>query len=564
MQLTRRRTNSEDGAVAVLVAILAIVLFAAGALAVDLGNAYARSRAVQLEADFAALSVGELLPAKTHGDKIKVADAVAEYLNNHHVPDDDADSAEAWTATGLLNDGWVHFPSEDDGATVVVATPPVTVTYSLARVLGFTSVEVNAKATVAVRSPGKRYVAPLYAVQGCDYGEQSLKSGPKKPVATDPLPPLPFPDDDVADVSISSGLPTDVLSTEDPAPVLSLTGDFLSGTGANERRVSEVGFFRSGLSAPLTVAPTAVTNASLTVQIPADVMSEGIWYLRFLVPAKNASDNDEWSVALQSDVVVVGDEGTAGTCPPSVSNGNFGQLDLGSPGDDENSQNAKLAESLIHGPAVEINRYPGTVTAADAECTGLPSPAIQYPNEGANCIYTLTGNRPPALELGLFTGLSDGTPGRLYRNGTHDSCDQAPAEDYNSDYLSCFFTNDSVTIEDITNPTYSADDPVVLSKDIFDSPRFFLIPVFAKEPVTGTKSWKVTGFRPAFLTEQPGDATRGDGPVNDNGIIMGTNGKPEGLRFILFDEDALPRTLPSGTPAATYYGSGPRIVTLID
>ena len=53
------RWRTDDGIVAVVTAIVAVLLFSVGALAVDLGNTFSRRRAVQTTADLAALAGGQ-------------------------------------------------------------------------------------------------------------------------------------------------------------------------------------------------------------------------------------------------------------------------------------------------------------------------------------------------------------------------------------------------------------------------------------------------------------------------------------------------------------------------
>ena len=70
--MTSRRggpSKGEEGAVALLVAMLALVLVAISALAVDLGYAYAQKQAIQKRAEFAALagSFGDDLPMTAAG-----------------------------------------------------------------------------------------------------------------------------------------------------------------------------------------------------------------------------------------------------------------------------------------------------------------------------------------------------------------------------------------------------------------------------------------------------------------------------------------------------------------
>src|SRR4051794_37000907 len=94
------RTKRENGAVAIMVALLSLVLFGGAAMAVDLGNAWARKREVQKQADVSALGAGWMLPM-TVAKKSSIAAKVAEYLN-----DDDNRATGQATVTGVqLLDG---------------------------------------------------------------------------------------------------------------------------------------------------------------------------------------------------------------------------------------------------------------------------------------------------------------------------------------------------------------------------------------------------------------------------------------------------------------------------
>ena len=76
LRFTRRRWD-ERGAVAVVVALCSLVIFAVAALAVDLGNGFARKRDTQNQADFAALAGARSLPAR-HDDASANDEAVKE------------------------------------------------------------------------------------------------------------------------------------------------------------------------------------------------------------------------------------------------------------------------------------------------------------------------------------------------------------------------------------------------------------------------------------------------------------------------------------------------------
>ena len=103
----RRRRRDESGAVAVLVALLAVVLFASAALSVDLGNAWARKRTVQKQVDVSALAAGWMLPL-TAANRTAVVDEVATYLEENRTTGQAPISA-AQLRNGRTDDGEVTF-----------------------------------------------------------------------------------------------------------------------------------------------------------------------------------------------------------------------------------------------------------------------------------------------------------------------------------------------------------------------------------------------------------------------------------------------------------------------
>src|SRR5690242_3090769 len=136
------RTRTERGAVAIVVALLSTVLFGVAAMAVDLGNAWARKREVQKQVDVSALSVGWLLPM--HPDnKLAIANKVAAYFNDHA---NDVLGQSTVTGSQLINslasDGEIAFQHED-GSTCTdncpqmrLLAPNARVATGLATVLG--------------------------------------------------------------------------------------------------------------------------------------------------------------------------------------------------------------------------------------------------------------------------------------------------------------------------------------------------------------------------------------------------------------------------------------------
>ncbi|MGH3507861.1 MAG: pilus assembly protein TadG-related protein, partial [Nocardioidaceae bacterium] len=233
----RRR---EDGATTILIAVIAVIIFAMAVVAVDLTNAYSRKRDIQTDADFAALAASqeEEFPAETPqplaGDP--VVTMVADYIVENFPQDDQCSNwggdnrancdSEATLRMNLANsilvdndwkngevrygkfttDALIGIPTdlaeprayfEEDPLFLTVVTPRAQVDFGFAGIFGPgapSNTKVYASATVALRSPGEG-VMPVYAVAGCDYGRQTITdpaAGHTEPV---PVPPLLFDTD---------------------------------------------------------------------------------------------------------------------------------------------------------------------------------------------------------------------------------------------------------------------------------------------------------------------------------------------------------------------------------
>jgi hypothetical protein len=196
--LTPRRAGGDQGSVAILTVIFTVVIFAVAALAVDLGNAFSRRRQAQTMADLAALAGGKGLP------DIGCAWALAyDYLNRNPVRSDDGAAwppAVSQLSNGVLGDGEIQVlnsggaplpyaatasstvparcgaPATGDGRRVRVVTPPRTVNFTMAPVIGFDDTKTAAGATVEIRSLGGRMM-PFGIPAGCQtYGFVSVKT----------------------------------------------------------------------------------------------------------------------------------------------------------------------------------------------------------------------------------------------------------------------------------------------------------------------------------------------------------------------------------------------------
>lgn len=174
--MSRRRERSERGATAVIIGILAVVLFSIAALAVDLGNAWARKRAVQTQVDVSAISAGSLLPM-TALNKTDIADRVAAYLNENQAVGQDPITGVQLVDASAPN-GEVYFQDEDGNACLddcvrmSVLAPQARVDFGFARVMGMSHTEVQRTATVQVVSslPPANKMIPFWLPSGCGYG----------------------------------------------------------------------------------------------------------------------------------------------------------------------------------------------------------------------------------------------------------------------------------------------------------------------------------------------------------------------------------------------------------
>jgi hypothetical protein len=185
-------------------------------------------------------------------------------------------------------------------------------------------------------------------------------------------------------------------------------------------------------------------------------------------------------------------------------------------------------------------------------------------------VATEPGLKVAATNDGLIQG-KGGLPGRLDTDSTSNcsrtgSSSRTPGtikgKHINDDLLSCFIVN-GASIGDLVSA--SPEGVQALSADIYESPRFFWLPVLDTDPSTGKTSWPIIDFRPGFITDQALSATN-DAP----GSISAFNGleeEPAGIRevrVVLFDELSLPEFAPATGGEEDYTGSGPKAIVLVE
>jgi Flp pilus assembly protein TadG len=588
--------RSERGAVAVLVALLSIVMFAMAAIAVDLSNTFVRKRDVQRQADFAALAGGSELGNQTSGAvPASVVDAVRDQLNGDSVvsnlpQDDETGGATPVTSSDLtdtdLTNGQVRFAN---GGLQVLA-PEVTVDFSFSPVvqglLGSApedleeETKVIADATVGVFSPGTG-VMPVYAVSGCDFGNQTI-TDPASGLVTDPPIPTLAHDTDTNETTLEDLTPREVAKDASGVSVTLKGKDFEDAT--------KVGFFRGDDADPALVveqntfsSPSPLPaggydkagNGSMTFVIPDAVTTEETaWYVRVF----QAGSVNKWSARDEAQPLRVGD--AVLECDSGSTDGNFGTLKLprNNPGPDSSWIPVNMAVGLEAPLSLAIHSTP----AADGKCSGGVDGAVVSIKPdlkpGTNCSDTDTGLAANVATEGMISGYP-GYSGRLVAtsSSTSEGGGCAPdgsddprtvtvssSYDINNDVLTCFLTDGSTSLADIVSPSYSGGP--VLSSDIYSSPRFFWQPVLDVDPASGGSGYySIVDFRPAFLTDEivAASTIRGTHTATmENGLKVETN-KVKQMKVIFFNADALSPD-DSGVVVTPYLGVGPRILRLID
>ena len=192
-----------------------------------------------------------------------------------------------------------------------VITQGERVDYGFAKVIGFDNNDVQGRATVAVFSP--LGALPVYAVQPCDYGRQTITDPANGQVAPVTVPTLEF------DAETNN---TDLQSTDLGQIALNATGMTIGLTGKTWDKTVKVGFFPADGGAHVEaatfkddanvdhpVSPQASwvnyspNNSSHTVRfpIPTGVSTvEKVWYIRVWNRDAAASSTGKWSAKSQA------------------------------------------------------------------------------------------------------------------------------------------------------------------------------------------------------------------------------------------------------------------------
>lgn len=558
-----RRDRNESGAVAVMVAVLVVVLFSVAALGVDLGNAMNRKQVTQNSADFAALNGAHGLP-DTSSTTVQM---VADSLNENAVANDggtecNANAGQTVTAAmltdGVESNGEVTFPTGTQRIRVV--SPATRVQFGLASVMGYDSTCVSSVATARIASASIG-TAPYYATDACDQGPQVLKSDAGGPS-------IPF---SVPALAKDGETNTSVLSTTDPNPnpnqiPLQPVGNpdgpqvTLTGTNMGAANIDKVGFFSSDQTTIWEASPEASpaqTATQITVLVPNEVASyQDVWWLRV-----HNKDTDTWSARSQARPLLVGE--VTLSCDPNSASGNFGSLDVPWGGNDLQDLERNIRDGVR--PGTTLTMWTVSPIPAANTCNTHPSGVISTDTLGklnTNCVQSVTGLKANPAYDGYLKN-----PGGKLLVDTSPACqaDGRPTRgpyNENSDVLSCFLKNNTLKLSDTIS--YNGSQPL-FTQDIWQSPRLLIVPKIQSDP-NGTKWMPIIDFVPAFITDQPTGASKQYPLVTgstDNGLVVENPNKLRAIRVFFFDMDALP-TPQDGIPLQDYFGTGPKVVTMVN
>lgn len=610
----------ERGAVAVVSALGATALFLTAALAVDIGNTWARRGQLQVQADRAAVFAAEFLPARSDEERTTVAKAAAYYIACHPVvgqraldptipacPSAPEDASLAPYAATLLARSWVTFPNPNQ---VGVRTPPARVDYGFGRAAGAAGTTQQKEAIARVGSPG--ILTPMALSLDCllnpvanatpvglPFGYVSTThAAPNSATVT----PVTWPTNQRNNPRSLDITPSSVAQNVSPLPTVRVGGRFWPAAAAGESYW--VVFDKGGDLLP-----------ELAVEVTPDLDDYPNGYAELTLPSSVAASAGSWEVKVATGPSVLGqpigptysrhtavlDVTPRANLVNQVSCGRLLKSPRGGTQDNINFV-LNLQEGLDH----LLTTHPSLVTVGgvddEADLLTAISPlqcthstgSVQDTNgvragEIPNCVVTNMSN---AYEAGFTPGMI-GDAGRLTCT-TARPCRESFAlngrqinDDEFSDYVtdpgllneSTFFS--ASTFLDTQLPVVTPES--ALKRDLYDSHRFMWVAVISTAGAVSAVQagdYPVLTFRPIFITQEEGldlipdpdgmlttldGAFRGilQGTDDQRGLIMdGT--ELSAVRFLTIEPGALP-AVPSNYSGtiSEYLGVGPKVIRLV-
>ena len=582
-----RRSRAEGGATAVIVAIMAAMLFSLAGIAVDLGNAWARGRTVQKQADVSALASGYLLP-QTTANRQAIADRVALQLSKNRTTGQPTSVTGAQLLNSNRADGEILFQTSTgaaclDGCPRMTVLPPqATVEFGLASAMGLSGTTVQRPATVEVQSalPPKANMLPFWLPSGCSYGSSEADTSQGNSQGAPPPPdawlapstarsgsllgavvPAPTP----VGTHVLSGPPLVTLTYGQTSDI---SGFSVSDLGSKYKKASLRAYSPDG-STYVDFAAEAYGNGSIPpIQVgPQDLTgTPGDWSLYAL--AAKANGSTEFSANFLVIRIIGGPAAASPSASPTESptaspspatspsgipvgcvgqdRGNFGQLD--SPRAGFSSQQGftlNIALGIDHtlAPYVfasgaeqkDCGSGPSTIPGGQLDTVGGPA------GNGANCVKGGTGNDGPKTYDGLIAGVGAGVPGRLdATNGTTVCPGRSnlalDGVQVNNDSLACFLRN-GATLSTITQPT--GVNSTMLDPSILSSPRLIYLPVVYASDRAQKNFQPIRQFVPGFITEETQTTGPNDATGHVNGLDINGN-SVKVMTVFTFNREALP------------------------
>jgi hypothetical protein len=553
------RSRNDSGTVAVMVALMAMVILGMAAVAIDVGQVYAKRASLQSAVDQAVLAAA----AQLDGTAVCTAGAISaakSYLVANWI-DQGGDPKTLGdidlTADNTLADGSKDGYMVCNKWRVDLYAPTAKVNLGLAKAVTSESrINVPAHAAAEVRSP-RLGTLPFYATPTCSTGQQVLSTDSSGHASVPVVPLTP------STATLNSSNVTALSPTSTPVGT-AVSNLVITGTNfTTPTAVTAVGFTNaSGDHFQVAIgAGTAVIDSATKItvaSVPAGVIAkDDIWYVRVLKGGNWSASDGNATSGVQK--FTVGDEKLY--CNLS-DKGNFGSLMINRTPAISN-KNTLIYYNTALGVDHELSTAPGAPSASKF-CTaggGFVTAAV----DGQNCLATDTGLPANALEEGMITGSSP--VGRLRKPAT-SPCTRGNVTisgySLNDDVLSCFFTSPTTRVGDVTGATFVGQP--VISPAIFDSPRFVWVPIITEPPSGASQNVSIQGFKPGFITDQPASGTKGSPGstvTSPNGLVLsGTKVREMKIWFIN------PNALPSGTNAdgheVAYRGTGAKVIVLVD
>lgn len=548
MRLVERRRPDEGGAIAVLTAVVAVVLLVTAALAVDIGNTWARRGLLQKQADQAALFAAQYLPANSRAEQVQAAKAAAYYIACHPVVGQDeidatlpacpstpetTDATFTSYAERLLADGSVSFPTTEgsSGSYVRVLTPAARVDFGLGAAAGASGSVQTREATARVGTPGA--VAPMAMSLNCMLA---------------------------AARNVSDALPTGLAAGLEDGLDGVLPMNYIAGQRiANNDKSGAPAVTRDFLGCSRMIKsprhPQLGTGDNLDVNL-VEGLDHAVGTHPGLLGATLPSP-----LTVDSLLGVVGGPSGPSSCshnkqPDVLDNGgNHGTPNCVMPIEGANPFKEFTAGMLGDSIAVPANSLTGEAahtTQGRLVCTD---------DRPCRRSFTLPGFRNvPLNDDRIEDFVKPGAADRL----TED-----------------VFFNLSTYLQNGL-PVVTPDS--VFTSDLYSSSRFLWMPVISTPADSGRAgSWPIVSFRPVFITQEPptslepldavleevdswvkqmlGVADTGD----DHGLLLDKTGKELlAVRFVTIEPTALPAVPDEyGGPISDYVGTGVKVVRLV-